>query len=120
MTTRTVSTKEELKQAKKDAVDEIIVVGKLAQHIKIAKRVMTLGPIALAAIGVALASIPMTGGLSVAALAPAATATGGSAVAIAIIAVGGIVFAIALFRDYDIDFAACPDGRFHARLTKKK
>jgi len=98
----TVTTKEELKKAKESNVNEIIIVGELAENLKKAKTITTLGAGVITVLTVALAITPASGGLSLAAVAPIAFTTGLSAsVIIAIIAVGGVTLTIALFKDYD-------------------
>ncbi len=115
MNTRTVTTKEQLKQAKVDNVKEIIVVGKLAKDLKAAKRITTLGTTALgiltAAIGVGVVAAPFTAGtslgISALAAAPVAATTGVSIPAIILASSVGIGFIIAIFKDYDeIEFDA--------------
>jgi len=98
----TVTTKEQLKKAKESNVNEIIIVGELAENLKKAKTITTLGAGVITVLTVALAITPASGGLSLAAVAPIAFTTGLSAsVIIAIIAVGGVTLTIALFKDYD-------------------
>lgn len=102
MSSLTVTTKEELKKAKESNVNEIIIVGELAENLKKAKTITTLGAGVITVLTVALAITPASGGLSLAAVAPIAFTTGLSAsVIIAIIAVGGVTLTIALFKDYD-------------------
>lgn len=109
MNTRTVTTKKQLKQAKVDNVQEIIVVGKLAKDLKAAKKITTLGTTALgiltAAIGAGFVAAPFTAGtsfgISALAAAPIAATTGVSIPAIILASSLGIGFIMAIFKDYD-------------------
>jgi len=54
MKTMTVTTKEELKKAQEQKVDEIIVSGDLADKLKKAKKITKLGAVGLAALTAAV------------------------------------------------------------------
>ena len=111
MSSIVVQTKEELKKAKNDKIDEIIVVGKLAKDLKAAKKITTLSTGALAALTAfvagGVATAPFTGGTSMVfsavAVAPIAVTTGLSVPAIILIAVLGVGFVTTLFKEYDIE-----------------
>ncbi|WP_294407036.1 hypothetical protein [uncultured Clostridium sp.] len=67
MSTVKVRSKGELERAQKNRVDEIIVVGDLADKLIRAKRVTKMGKISLgvlAALSSAAVTAPLTGGLS--------------------------------------------------------
>ncbi|WP_406018182.1 hypothetical protein [Succinivibrio sp.] len=99
----TVTTKEQLRDAKEQGYKRIIVQGELAQNLIKAQKIKTLGPVAMGILVAALAAIPFTGGLSAVAALPIAAATGlSTTVIIAIIAVGGIALIVALLNDYTI------------------
>lgn len=120
MTSRTVTTMEELKRAKEEKVEKIIVEGKLADNLVKSKKIATLSAASLtaltAAIATAAASIaaaPVTGGIStiaapvsLAVIAPIATSTGLSATTIAFlvsIGTGGVAVIVALLKGYTIE-----------------
>lgn len=112
MEERVVRTKEELKKAKEDKVDRIIVKGNLVKELNAAKKITTLSAGALAAltafIGAGVAAAPFTAGTSLAisavAAAPIAVTTGLSIPAIVLIAAVGVNVMIALFKEYKITF----------------
>ena len=112
MEKREVRTKEELKKAKEDKVDRIIVKGDLVKELNAAKKITTLSAGALAAltafIGAGVAAAPFTAGTSLAisavAAAPIAVTTGLSIPAIVLIAAVGVNVMIALFKEYTITF----------------
>lgn len=71
MTTRTVTTMEELKKAKGENVEKIIVEGKLAENLAKSKKLTTLSPTTIAVLTVTIAAAtagvaaaPATGGIS--------------------------------------------------------
>lgn len=106
MTTRTVKTKEQLKEAQMDKVEEIIVVGKLAKDLKKAKKITTLSATSLAAltavIGAGAAVAPFTGGASlVASFTGAAASTGLSIPIIMAIATLGSGLVLMMFKYYE-------------------
>ena len=118
------STKEELKSAMKRGESEIEVVGKLAKNIKTGKKVAFLGPVAIGALTVALATIPATGGLSTpvvtaALVAPIAAKTGLDTAIIIAAASVGVTLIIAIFRDYDVDIEGANNG-VKVRMRKKR
>lgn len=119
--TTTVTTREELATAKKNKVDEIVVVGELADKLKKAKKISTIGTLGIAGLtgimGVAAFSAPMTGGLSLVAATPAAAATGVSVAAIIAASTLGIALVLAVYNNYDeIDYS---NGRLKLRKKKK-
>ncbi|RQS19401.1 hypothetical protein [Burkholderia sp. Bp8998] len=110
-----ITTVDELKHAQKSGVAEFLVTGELADKLKKTRTIMTLGPVALAALGaVAVAAIP-TGGMSTVGFLPIATLTGMEAATIFFIAVIGLTVVLALYKDYDAEFTM--KG---ARFTKKR
>jgi hypothetical protein len=106
MASVTVTTSEELKKAQDANVDEIVVVGALAEKLRKARKVTTLGVVALAALaGIAATAIP-TGGASTLGFIPVATLTGMEIATILFVITIGITTVIALFRDYEAEFDA--------------
>lgn len=97
----TVTTKEELKSAKDNGYENIIVQGTLANDLKKAKKIALAGSVTIGVLGAALAAIPFTGGLSIAAAVPIATLTGLEIAAIIIASSLGLALIIALFKDYE-------------------
>lgn len=101
---KTVTTKTQLKKSLEKKEDVIYVEGKLANSLMISKKATKLGKVAIAILTVGLCSVPVTGGLSAAAVAPTALAVGlDTSVVIAIVAVGGIVLVLAIFKDYNVE-----------------
>ena len=124
MKTVTVKTAEELKQAKENRVDEIIIIGRLANQLKKAKKITALSGLSIAALTAATASImtipaatvsaPVTGGVSFMGVgitaatttAAAVTLTGMEIATIIFIGSVGIIVIIAIFKDYEeIEFS---------------
>lgn len=102
----TVSTKEQLAQAKERKEPEIIIVGELADKLSKAKKIATLSAWAVAGIvavvGLAAVAAPETGGLSMAFVAaPVATMSGMEVAAIIAAASIGIALILAVYKDYD-------------------
>lgn len=101
----TVTKKEELEKAKKEKYDEIIVHGDLADKLKKAKKIAFASKITLcviaSAIGTSIATAPITGGLSMAALAPLAAVTGLEIAAIIAATSIGLALLVAVFKGYD-------------------
>lgn len=97
----TVKTKEELKRAQEDNYDEIIVDGKLANDLKKSKKIALASGVVLVGITAAIGLMPITGGLSMAAAATAATLTGIEIAAIIAAASIGLALIIAVFKDYE-------------------
>lgn len=68
MKSQTVTTREELKMAKENGVDEIIIQGELANKLKKAKAITKLGAVGLGVLtvvlGASVVTAPVTGGLS--------------------------------------------------------
>lgn len=115
MRTRTVTTKEELKKAKADGVDEIIVLGALAKDLNDAQKITKLSSkkiaaltVAIAAAGAGMVAAPITGGVSM--IAPAASATtiaitcSLTVPAIILASFLGVAMLIALFKEYDFHY----------------
>lgn len=104
---KTVTTKTQLKKAINDQEDKIIVKGKLATSLIKAKKISKLGTVGIAILATALATAPVTGGMSFAVAAPIAASVGvETSVVIAVVAVGGIVLALAIFKGYNIKILA--------------
>lgn len=123
MSTRTVRTKEALKEAQKDGVNEIIVEGKLAEDLKATRKIATLSTGAIAALSAVAAGVviaPATGGtsavISAVAAAPLVVATGLSIPAITFACIIGVAFLVTLFKEYDMEISA---GGCSVKLTKK-
>lgn len=127
MSTKTVTTKEELKKAKADGVDEIIVLGSLAKDLSDAQKITKLSrkkiavlTVAIAAAGAGMVAAPITGGVSM--LAPAASTTtiaitcGLTVPAIILASFLGVSMLVALFKEYDFHFEK--DGT-RAKFSKK-
>lgn len=111
----TVRTKAELESAKNAGCVQIIVEGNLADNLKRSKKIATAGAITIALLGTALAAIPFTGGLSMAAAVPVAALTGFEIAAIIAAASLGLGLIIALFKDYEE--ISCEPGKL---VLKKK
>ena len=96
-----VKTKSELKSAKESGVEHIVVVGKLADQLKLGKKVALGGAAAIALITAALVAAPATGGLSVLGAAPIAALTGMEIAAIIAASAVGIGLLVAIFAGYE-------------------
>ncbi|QBK25368.1 hypothetical protein [Ureibacillus thermophilus] len=123
-----VRTKEELKRAKENKVKEFIVVGELAQKLHKAEKISKLSKtaaVALAgAVGVGVATTPVTGGgsLVVSALTGtgvAATAGVSTGVIYAAIAVGGVLLVYALYKEYNVTVIRRLDGTIELQFNRK-
>ncbi|MEH6957243.1 hypothetical protein [Neobacillus drentensis] len=105
MRSTNVSTVKQLKYAKENNFDEIIVNGDLAKKLKKAKKIATLGAVGLgiltATLGAATIAAPVTGGISYFAAAPVAALTGMDIAAIIAASTIGIGLIIALFMGYE-------------------
>jgi len=96
-----VKTKEELEKAKNDGVNEITVVGELADHVHGGKRIMITGSLALGGITAAIAAMPFTGGISMAVAGPIAISAGVEiALVLSVIFVGAALL-MAIWKDYN-------------------
>ncbi len=126
---QTVKTEEELKKAVEDKVNEIVIVDpklikkvhrlKLAENISIAALSVAIGLIVTA-----LATAPLTGGLSFAVAVPIGAAAGLSAstvIAISALIVLGTVALTAIMNDYEeVDFSATPPRLMLRKKSKAK
>ena len=101
MTSRIVSTKTELEAAKDNGIDEIIVIGELADNMHKAKNIAYASAGTIAALTAALAAIPFTGGLSSVGLVPIAIMSGFEVAAIIGAIAIGLGLLIAIFKDYE-------------------
>ena len=117
MTSRTVTTKDQLESAKNSRVDEITITGRLANDLKKSKKIAYASTGTIAMLTTALAATPFTGGLSAIGLIPIAAITGFEIAAIIIAASIGITLIIAIFKDYEeVDYE---DGRLRLRRKSK-
>ena len=113
MTSRIVTTKDQLESAKNSRINEIIITGKLANDLKKSKKIAYASAGTIAVLTAAIAATPFTGGLSAVGLIPVAAMTGFEIAAIIIAASIGITLIIAIFKDYEeIDYE---DGRLRLR-----
>jgi len=90
-----VRTKEELKAATDAKMDRIIVRGELAETLNSALKIKTASKWSIGILAVALAAIPVTGGVSLSVLIPIAALSG-----IEIIIVIGIILFWAIYKGY--------------------
>ena len=97
-----VRTKEELKTATDAKVDRIIVRGELAEHLNTALKLKTASKWSIGILAVALATAPLTGGLS---LIPIAALSGVEFVIIVAIVAIGILLFWAIFWGYEPTFS---------------
>ncbi|CDH07630.1 conserved hypothetical protein [Xenorhabdus bovienii str. oregonense] len=114
-----VTTKEELKKAKDNRIETIIVQGALADNLQRTKKITYLSAGAIAALMGAIALIPATGGLSTMfAIAPIAALTGLD-IGLIIIAISiSVGLLVAIYKEYDeIEVEA---GYLKLRLKRKK
>jgi len=123
MSSRIVTTEEELKAAQEAKVNQIIIQGELATKIKKAKKITKIGAAGLVALtailGAATVTAPVTGGLSYFLAAPAAAFTGAEISVIIVAASIGIALIFAIFKDYEeIEFNAGPPPSM--KLKRKK
>ena len=112
----TVTTKAELEAAKNAKVSEIVVVGKLANDLKKAKKVMTLGAIGLMVLTGAIGLAPFTGGVSLGVAATAAALTGLEISAIIIASAIGLSLVLAVFKGYEE--VGYSDGNMRLKRSK--
>ncbi len=96
-----VSTKSELKSAKNEGYDEIIVTGELAAKLKKAEEITFISGTALTLLTGALVAAPFTEGLSFLAAAPIAALTGIEIIAIIAASAVGLTLVLAVFKDYE-------------------
>lgn len=100
----TVRNKDELDSAQKNKTKEIIVEGELATKLHDGKNVVKLSAASIAVIGAAIATVPLTGGLSTLAIAPIAAIAvmSGAEVALIIAVVFvGLGLLLAIWKGYD-------------------
>lgn len=98
--TITVRTKEELSGAIAGNVASIVILGKLAETTNRTLVLQNSSKYILTALGVSLATIPLTGGLGVVAAAPIAALTGLGVPAIMAVAYIGFSLVLLLIRSY--------------------
>ncbi|WP_079518082.1 hypothetical protein [Kosakonia radicincitans] len=124
----TVTTKEQLKKAKEDNVEIIIVEGELARDLKRSKKVVLAitgaSGIALAGLIAAVTAAPATGGASFLAYAAStgATAATFSGIEIASIILAGsigITLLISIFKDYE-EIEASTSGGIKLKRKQKQ
>ncbi len=112
-----VRTKSELDAARKSKASFIVIEGELAAKVKKSKRIAYASAGTIAVITAAIAATPITGGLSMLALAPTAALTGFETAAIIAACFVGLGLLIALFKDYEeIEF----DGSKLRMVLKRK
>lgn len=116
----TVTTKEELKNAKEKGYQEIIATGDLATDLKKASVIKALGPVAIGTLTAALALIPVTGGVSMVLAAPVWATVGiTDTVVVTAIVTLGLTLVLAIFKEYDVEFEKTAEG-MRAKLTRKE
>lgn len=120
MSEMVVTSKEELEKAKEAGVDTIIVKGEFAEKLYKARKLTTIGSVALAAIVGVVGTTAVTGGLSMAALAPVAAMSGIDVAIIIIAATIGIGLILALYKEYEVIEVGYDSGGMVLRLEKKK
>lgn len=110
-----VQTKEQLAEARKSKTAEIVIRGELAKSVHNGKKIVTMSKVALAAVGVAIAAIPFTGGGSavgaagVTAVASAAGLSGFEIGCLVAITFVGAALMLAVWKEYDeINFSQDP------------
>lgn len=101
MSTRTVTSKEELKAAIEDKVSRITVKGDLAGKLNSAFKLKTASKWAIGLLGASLAASPFTAGISMAGALPIAALTGIEVAVVLAVAVVGIVLVLSVLRNYD-------------------
>ncbi|WP_350260774.1 hypothetical protein AAF463_11435 [Pantoea sp. BJ2] len=112
-----VRTKSELDAARKNKSSMIIIEGELAKKVKKSKKIAYAGVGTLGVIGVAIAAVPVTGGMSMFAAAPVAALTGFEIAAILAACFVGLGLLVALFKDYEeVEF----DGKKLRMVLKRK
>ena len=116
----TVHTKQELNEAMKLGVQEIVVEGELAKHLKNGKRVRTIGAGTLAVLGAAIGALPFTGGISLAVAVPIAALTGLEIALIIAVVFVGLALLIALWKKYEEISFGYVDGELRLVLRKKQ
>lgn len=123
----TVTTKEQLKKAKEDKVDVIVVEGELAENLKRSKKVAIaaagVSGVALTGLIAAIAAAPATGGTSFllyagAAGTSAATFTGIEIASIILAGSIGITLLVGIFKDYE-EIEASPSGGIKLKRKQK-
>ena len=116
----TVTTRDELEEAVEAGEKEIVVEGELAEKLYKTRKLMTIGGVALAAIVGAVGSAPVTGGISLALVAPVAAMSGVEIAIIIMAAAIGIGLILAIYKDYDVEVELDGEGRVrYLRLLKK-
>ncbi|MBX9636660.1 MAG: hypothetical protein K2Q45_03825 [Nitrosomonas sp.] len=110
-------TKEELNSAQTQGLQEIIIEGDLAEKVRNGKKVNTIGKVTAIALGVAIATIPITGGISSAAFVPVAIMTGLELALVIAIAFVGLGLLTAIWKEYEeVEFSYNP---LRLKLRKK-
>ena len=121
MKSQTVTTRDDLRKAQENGVEEIIIKGELANKLNKAKTIKNLGAAGLGiltvALGISVVSAPVTGGLSLFAAAPNAALTGLEIAAIIAASALGIGLIVAIFKDYEeIEYS---NGKMILRKKRK-
>lgn len=112
-----VTTKDELEKARKRGDSEIIIEGKLAEKVRNGKKITTIGKITFGILAAAIATMPVTGGLSAAAVAPIAAMTGLEITMILAVTFVGVGLLMAIWKEYEeVEFSYNP---LRLKLKKK-
>ena len=114
-----VSTKETLKFAIDRGYEEIIVEGSLADDLIKTKCIATASPAAIAALVAVVGLMPVSGGLSMVAVAPLASLTGFEIAAIITAAAIGLAVVMAVYKDYNVKIEEDKYGNKRIYLEKR-
>lgn len=117
----TIHTKEQLEQAIAGGATEVVIEGELAIHIHNSRRFPSLSSAAIAALGAAIASIPFTAGISIAAVSAAAALSGIEIALIIATVVLGIGFLRTIWSQWDeveFEFGPPPKARMRRKSNK--
>jgi len=104
-----VTTKTDLEKAQSEGASEIVIEGELANRVRIGRKIKSAGKLSLICLGAAIAAIPLTGGLSMAAAAPVAAFTGLEVAVIMAVAFVGLGLLISIWQGYEeVEFSQKP------------
>ena len=120
-----VKNKTELKKAVKEGEKEIVVVGDFAEKLYKGKKITKYGKLPLVLLAGALAGIPATGGLSLAAAAPIAALTGIEVAPIIVAVSIGLTLLLSVWSGYEeVEYSYPPAklklGKKAKKVTEKK
>ena len=113
-----VKTREELKEAQEKGVDEIVVIGDLADKLKKSKLILKISAVAMALLIGAVGLLPLTGGASVVVLGPIIALTGLDIGIITAATIIGIGLVTATYNDYE-EYSYSPGPPQELVLLKK-